>query len=429
MPTYIQKRRRKFYAVLEIPRPLRPIVGKPRFVKSLETDSLTEAQRRVGPIVAGWLGQLERARKSTGAQGDAAFFRRALREAVSMEQRAEIMERIDARADEIGAINVEHVGQSPSSDPVARQFYDEATGAAERTLEHLDAWLASANFVSKTTAMHRSDAARFAVTFPLLRDVDKTGIRKWVAALQTGDGIKVGLAPKSVQRIVSGLRSYWRYMQSAEVLAGDNRPFDNLDLGHHAKRNKNGAVLRQPFQPADVPRLVQGALARGDGELADLIRLGMWTGCRIEELCGLKIMDVDLAGSSFRVVAAKSDAGVREVPIHAELQPVMTRLIGKRSTGYVLEGLTLSKHGDRSNALGKRFGKLRTVMGFGPAFVFHSIRRTVVTLLENAGVSENVTADLVGHEKPRITYGLYSGGATLQVKRAALALLSYPSVS
>jgi hypothetical protein len=50
-----------------------------------------------------------------------------------------------------------------------------------------------------------------------------------------------------------------------------------------------------------------------------------------------------------------------------------------------------------------------------------------VTQLENAGVSENLAADIVGHEKPRITYGLYSGGATLEVKRAAVVKLRYPA--
>ncbi len=58
-------------------------------------------------------------------------------------------------------------------------------------------------------------------------------------------------------------------------------------------------------------------------------------------------------------------------------------------------------------------------------YVFHSIRMTVVTLLENAGVLENVAADIVGHEKPRITYGHYSGGSSLEVKAAGLAKLSY----
>jgi hypothetical protein len=32
---------------------------------------------------------------------------------------------------------------------------------------------------------------------------------------------------------------------------------------------------------------------------------------------------------------------------------------------------------------------------------------------------------IVGHEKPRITYGLYSGAASLKVKAEALAKLSY----
>jgi hypothetical protein len=33
----------------------------------------------------------------------------------------------------------------------------------------------------------------------------------------------------------------------------------------------------------------------------------------------------------------------------------------------------------------------------------------------------------VGHEKPRITFGLYSGGATLQVKAKAIELAKYPA--
>jgi len=64
-------------------------------------------------------------------------------------------------------------------------------------------------------------------------------------------------------------------------------------------------------------------------------------------------------------------------------------------------------------------------MGHGPELVFHSIRKTVATLLENAGVPENVSADILGHEKNTMTYGLYSGGSSLSVKAKALAKLSY----
>ncbi len=40
-------------------------------------------------------------------------------------------------------------------------------------------------------------------------------------------------------------------------------------------------------------------------------------------------------------------------------------------------------------------------------------------------MSENVVADIVGHEKTTMTYGLYSGGLSLAMKRDALAKLAY----
>jgi integrase len=107
--------------------------------------------------------------------------------------------------------------------------------------------------------------------------------------------------------------------------------------------------------------------------------------------------------------------------------PTLRRLVGKRTSGYVLAGLLANKYGNRSNAIGKRFGRMKKAAGFGPTHVFHSIRKCVGTQLENAFVPEGVSADILGHEKPNITYDLYSGGASLEVKRAALAKLRYPS--
>jgi hypothetical protein len=61
--------------------------------------------------------------------------------------------------------------------------------------------------------------------------------------------------------------------------------------------------------------------------------------------------------------------------------------------------------------------RLRRDQGFGAVHVFHSIRKTVAALLENAVVAENVAADIFRHEKKTITYGLYSGGSTLTVRK------------
>jgi integrase len=91
----------------------------------------------------------------------------------------------------------------------------------------------------------------------------------------------------------------------------------------------------------------------------------------------------------------------------------------------LLSDLSKNKYGDRSNAIGKRFGRLKTKQKFSSRYVFHSIRKTFTTMLENAGVGENLAADIVGHEKPRITYGLYSGGASLEVMREAVKKVAY----
>jgi integrase len=149
----------------------------------------------------------------------------------------------------------------------------------------------------------------------------------------------------------------------------------------------------------------------------------MWTGARIEEVCALKVEKV--TKDVLKIEDAKTSAGWREVPVHSKLKPTVKRLLGASKDGFLLSGLTVNKYGDRSNAIGKRFGHLKTANGYGANHVFHSIRRTVATLLENAGVPENVSADILGHEKPRITYGLYSGGSSLAVKRDAIAKLRY----
>ena len=90
-----------------------------------------------------------------------------------------------------------------------------------------------------------------------------------------------------------------------------------------------------------------------------------------------------------------------------------------RETEHVRASLSADKYGDRSPAIGKRFGRLKTALGFGPKHVFHSIRSTVATLLENAGVPENVSADIIGHDKDTMTC------TSLEAKRKAIGKLRY----
>ena len=64
-------------------------------------------------------------------------------------------------------------------------------------------------------------------------------------------------------------------------------------------------------------------------------------------------------------------------------------------------------------------------MGFGPGHVFHLIRKTVATMLEQAGVAEGTAADILGHEKKTLSYGLYSSGTSMKQKLEALSKVAY----
>jgi integrase len=414
MASYLQKRRRLWYAVLEIPAPLRPQLGKPRFLQSLGTDSRSIAERRAGPIVAQWKRSIAEARGEP--VDDAAWFRRRLHRAKDEKEREAILEQISVAADDIAYDHIDP-GQPLSSVPEAQAFYASATSV--NFTEHLDEWFTTSRATAKTKDMQRSDIKRFAAIFATVEAVTRPEVRRWITSLMNEDG----LAPKTVQRVLSALRGYWRYLQSIKAAGEDNEPFAKLDVARQNKRTEPRSK-RQPFEPADVVRLLGEAIGRGDSQLAELIRLGMWTGCRIEKLGALTVGRVK--GDYFSVEDAKTAAGWRDVPIHHKLAKTMARLIDCSTDGYVLSGLSVTKYGDRSNALGKRFGRLKNDLGFGPAMVFHSVRKTVVTILENAGVAENVVADIVGHEKQTMTYGLYSGGASLKVKAKALARLAYP---
>lgn len=87
-----------------------------------------------------------------------------------------------------------------------------------------------------------------------------------------------------------------------------------------------------------------------------------------------------------------------------------------------------NQYGKRSAAIGKRFGRAKKKLGFGPGKVFHSIRNTVTTQLEVAGVPDNITTDILGHEKKTITYGIYSGGTSIEQKFNAIKLIVYEGI-
>lgn len=428
---YIQIRRRVWHALQEIPPELRPIIGRARFCRSLRTSDPVTAKRRAAALEAQWLTELARARRlskalpENAAEADAdAEWWRSLYVAATEEAkpRIEDMIREDAESRAI-SIAISHgiLDHGPEYDKLTEEdkneFISIALGKRVRTEYYLDEYMGTLKNEVKTIAMKKATLTAFCAEFIYTSDVTRKSAQRWVNGMFTA-----GKATATVRRSLSEVRGYWAYLRALEVVPDDAAPFERLVFP--TGKEATGA-MRKPFTAEEVSALRKAAIEQGNAILADVIDIARWTGARIEEICALPASRV--SDGRLMIEDAKTAAGCRTVPIHPRLTPVIERLKEAAGPdGYLIPGLKPNKHGDRSAVVSKWFGRLKKAKKFGEEYVFHSIRHTVSTLLENAGVPENVSADILGHKKTTMTYGLYSGGCSIEVKAAAIARLDYP---
>ena len=403
----IELRHRTYFAYLDVPKDVREIMKRRILRQTLQTDSRSIAERRAAPLIAQWKAEIARAREEPN-HNDAKFWRDALRREKDDEHRQLILEQIVDAADHIGSINVEHIGNLPSSGPEAQRFYAEATGVLVPITEHLEEWLSSSQIKDKTAKMRRATLGRLAEKFPMMNDVSRKEVRRWVTELM------VDLKPATIQRMMSDCRTYWAYLVTIEAVHEDSAPFDRLGL--KVKRSS-----RLPYTSEEAVQLLEAA--QGDAQLADAICMAMYTGARREELCSLKVEHVK--EDRFDIVDAKTEAGIRTVPIHPQLTETIERLVEESKAGYVLSGLKPNANGDRGDAIGKRFTRLKQSLGFSDRHTFHSWRGTVITMLERAGVPEGTVQDIVGHERSPLTGSTYSGKSTFEMRSNAIKQLAY----
>jgi len=306
----------------------------------------------------------------------------------------------------------------------AKAAFEVAIGRRVVLADHKDDYLKQyRNHNIKTQAAYKAAVERFLKRFGNDQEVTSKNLKLWVDGMANDEN----LAAKTITRMIGQAEAFWNYLIEYEIVPRDPNPFTHAKLAVPKSATKKIEV--KPFTPAEVIAFLGSPVTQGDPQLSLLITLGMYTGARIEELAMLKKVALDLKEEVIYFKGTKTKAAVREVPMHPVLVPILSALVSDHSDDHVIHGLNIDARGERGKALGKRFGRLKTDMGFkGRDKVFHSIRKTVGTLLEQAGVVEGVASDILGHEKKTITYGLYSGGSSMQQKRDAVHKIAYPTV-
>lgn len=416
---HAEVRRKRWYAVLDVPAEVRHIMGKARLVQSTMTGDPSEAARRVSVLVTQWKADIAKARGQLPKHSDPFWVSLAQDHAMAREAEGDddgvmvgvVEDLIKLEADKI-------------ADPdEAGLMYRRATGQAPMPIPLgplVTAWKGSlGKLAQKTIDQANRDVTRMADHFLYLDALTPQKVLAWTEKM-LGEGVTAS----SLERIGSGCRSFWSYLQqSGSVAMVEPNPFEGPFRLAQRRAVKNTKDITA-FMPQEVADLYAAALAKEDQPLADLIALGAYSGGRIEELCSLT---KETSKGGFFRMGTKTNASRRDCPVHPSVAPLVARLVKASTDGYLIPSAADNQYGNRSGPLSQRFGHLKKALGFGQRHVFHSTRHTLVTLMHQAGVPSPIISDVVGHEKGIFTLDKYGTGSSMAQKLEAIRKVSYPA--
>lgn len=187
-------------------------------------------------------------------------------------------------------------------------------------------------------------------------------------------------------------------------------------------RKPKGAPALDAAELRDLLGKLAASEACQQADLVDPIILLAATGLRRSELLGLRWSDYDeaagtvtvagkvtrIAGEGLkRVDKTKTDTSERTIPLPAF---AITALTARRGRGFwgeqkMIFPSTAGTWRDPDN-FNKQWRKVRDDLGV-PDVTSHSFRKSVATLLDEAGMSARVGADQLGHSKVSMTQDRY----------------------
>lgn len=424
MSNYLIRQGEAWSVKVPIPADVQHIFEKKAFKKTLKTSDKAVAIARSGPVIVQFKSEIEQARGNPTAHLDAylkevaEILKDAKRDPSTPEDAIAGLE--NELRDRLLAVQnasyLEELPDSAATDLV--ETYKINAGQITPFDAPLDDYAKYRKVEIKTAAKDKHVIAKFAKKVASIQAVDKKAVREFVRYLSEDEGRK----NRTLKDNISTLRTYWKWLQDSS-LADENSVNPFVEVAFPPENHKDAAeAVRLPFTADHIATLDSAILAKNNAMLQAIFKLAIYTGCRIEELAQLETENV--TEDEIKIVRAKTKAGNRTIPVHDQLRPVVADLLSQ-SDKYLLPNLTVNSIGVRSAQVSKQFGALKTKLGFDSRYVFHSIRKTVSTQFEQAGVAEGVAADILGHEKKTMTYGLYAGGSSIDQKREAILKLGY----
>ena len=423
VPKYLQKRRRQWYAVLDVPVSLRGFFGKSRFKQSLRTDSLREAERLVGPVVALWQRQIDAVRAEDPHDRNLAIFRQAYELCGSdWDAQEAVKDQIILYAEKL---------EETTDYPTAKCFYDKATGRRLDFNRLSEEWLTSLTSKPKTKTMHRQAIKLLQNRHRDIEDIGRREASRFIAEV-----LSVDRKAETVNRMLSTYSTFWQWLEDRGYREGLDNPWtrQRVPTVTASGRERGGEEKRRPFTEDEGAKLIEAVDATASKYPADplVVRILAATGMRIEEVCSLYLEDVEDSGTDYivlRVVDGKTKAARRDVPLADPTTASMLRSylaaipLEASKDSPVFPDFKPDANGNRYGAVSKRLSRrLRSFSEAPDLAPAHSWRHRAKGLLERAGLRQ-VTQELyLGHELSSFGHRNYYTGSIEELVEAARAL-------
>lgn len=438
MARNLVKRANKYYVRVAVPRRLWDALGKREVVRRTGTADLRQAERLKHSIIASIHAEIDEQAKDEHDPSSPAYVSVQARAIRKLLQRGELdHETAAVFVDVIREKHLKAIGQTDDEsvpEPIARYIgsayravtdasYVSLSDAVTDYLSHVESRVVNSTHKSKQKHLDT-----FAAWCPVqgLDEVTRGTAGEYVKVLAAN-----GRSPTTNRNIVGILVSFFNWCRDEEKYKQDNPFAGKAKAFNGSKRGGNDpsyrawtdAELTTMFAALDKTR--PGTTLHRAREVA---RISLYSGMRLDEVCALKVADVKLDDGFMVISEGKNENSVRQVPIHRALKGTLKALIGRRTIGWLIDGLKPGgEDNKRSHSLGNRFSELKCELfpEAGRQLAFHGLRSTFITALEQAEVPTSTTELIVGHARQSMSYGLYSKGPGLDVLARAVGKASF----